>query len=208
MELINITYNLADKIQEELESRQLVAVVNDESLKLAREERAGLNKFIGGIDKQRTAFKKEIDTRFKAEMECLTSRLAEFDKNIEEYDNARKEAREAEIHAYFDSLNSGLNYSLMPTAEWVASYPAFKNKVDLTVNKIKAEITIIATQPQLVKNTYMETYDLARALASQPIEQPQEPMDMPILKVFLNAENKDKVINYLNALGVYYEQIS
>lgn len=206
MELINITYNLADKIQEELEARTLVAVINDESLKLAREQRAGLNKFIGTIDKQRIAFKKDIDTRFKAEMEGLTTRLADFDKNIEEYDLARKESRKSEIRAYFDRMNTGLNFDLFPVDEWVASYPAFKDKIELAVYKVQNELKVIESMPKAVKESYLTDYDLAKALLLITVDAPKQ-TDMPVLKVYLNETNKDKVINFLKALGVVYEQI-
>lgn len=207
MNLININYNITESIEQELDARQLVAVINDESLKLARDQRAGLNKFITGLDKQRTALKKEIDNRFKEEMSPLHARLKEFDKNIDEYEETRRNARKEEIKAFFDTLDSGLDFDKLPIDEFLSAYPSYKTKVELAIHKVKSEIGGLQTAPKALLENYLTDYDLSRATQEFYYQTPLEHTDMPILKVYLDKDNKDKVINFLNALGVVYEQI-
>lgn len=194
--LVTINYNLVSAIETELTKVNLISIIDDETLTLACKERAGLNKIITSFETERKNLKKQVDDEFKSSLKEAVDLLATFDERISTYDTERKAERLAEIRAYFDSTTD-LLWELAPTDEWLKSYPAYKQPVDLWVSKINYEKSVLATMGQQATDTYAATYDLAKAIASVP----KAPAEIYIHRIGIPDDVKDEVFAYLLSKG-------
>ncbi len=204
--LITISYNLNVEIENQLSTIENIAIIDSETLTLARNERAKVNKIFDSFETERKKLNKAINNEFKQSLKAVVDLRDTFDKNITEFVEKQKGERLAEIRAYFDSKTT-LNWELAPQDEFLKAYPSFKSKVDLWVSKIKHEKTAIAPMGEKAVKVYETTYDLAQAIAVAPAadETLVKTTDYTSLTIVVPNEVKDEVITYLKSKGVMVE---
>lgn len=202
--LITISYNLNVEIENQLSTIENIAIIDSETLTLARNERAKVNKIFNSFETERKKINKAINDEFKQSLKAVVDLRDTFDKNITEFVEKQKGERLAEIRAYFDSKTT-LNWELAPQDEFLKAYPSFKSKVDLWVSKIKHELDAIKAFGDAAVELYNNTYDLAQTIAAmQPAadETLVKTTDYTSLTIVVPNEVKDEVITYLKSKGV------
>lgn len=202
--LITISYNLNVEIENQLSTIENIAIIDSETLTLARNERAKVNKIFDSFETERKKINKAINDEFKQSLKAVVDLRDTFDKNITEFVEKQKGERLAEIRAYFDSKTT-LNWELAPQDEFLKAYPSFKSKVDLWVSKIKHELDAIKAFGDAAVELYNNTYDLAQTIAAmQPAadETLVKTTDYTSLTIVVPNEVKDEVITYLKSKGV------
>lgn len=219
--LVTISYNLSVEIENRLKDIATIAIIDSESLTLARNERAKVNKIFESFETERKKLNKAVNDEFKESLKVVTDLLANFDQRIKEFADRQKVERLAEIKAHFEMVTT-LKWELAPQEEWLKAYPSFKTPIDLWISKIEHEKGAIAPMGAKAAAVFEETYDLSRAIAFAPatpvaeVTPPQAPIgDTPYrnappttfstITITVADDIKDEIIAYLESRGVLVE---
>lgn len=197
--LITISYNLNVEIENQLSTIENIAIIDSETLTLARRERAKVNKIFNSFETERKKLNKAINEEFKQSLKVVTDLRDTFDKNISEFAEKQKVERLAEIREYFDS-KTVLKWELAPQDEFLKAYPSYKTQVDLWVSKIEHEKTAIAGMGAEAIKVYEETYDLTKAIAHAP--KPTVAETYSTFTITVADSIKNEVVAYLESKGV------
>ncbi|MCD7740519.1 MAG: DUF1351 domain-containing protein [Candidatus Gastranaerophilales bacterium] len=162
-------------------------VYSEESIKDAKDDRAGLNKFKEAIETRRKEIKNlclkpynDFEKKVKELTNLIDSPISAIDAQIRNFENQRIESKKSEIIDFYKSVIE--NYSdIIPlekifNSKWLnATYKinAIQKEIVETIGAIKGNLKIISdfkleNDLELqVKNKYLETLDFSLAMAEK-----------------------------------------
>ena len=176
-----------DQLKEEISAqlkRYTNMVVTEETIKLAKEDKAELNKLIKVLDTRRKEVKKECMEPYEAfasKVKELTDLIAEpikaIDSQLNEFESKRKAEKEAQIRKAYedivpDDIKEYLSFEKAFEPRWLNS--TFKMKdietsLSFKAERIKVDLAIVLNVDNdlkiPVKQHYMQEMDITSTLA-------------------------------------------
>ena len=176
-----------DQLKEEISvqlKRYTNMVVTEETIKLAKEDKAELNKLMKALDTRRKEVKKECMEPYEAfasKVKELTDLIAEpikaIDSQLNEFENKRKAEKEAQIREAYenivpDDIKEYLAFEKAIEPRWLNS--TFKMKdietsLSFKAERIKVDLAIVLNVDDdlkiPVKQHYMQELDITSTLA-------------------------------------------
>lgn len=156
-------------------------VYTDDQMKLAKADRANLNRLKKAINDERIRLEREYMkpfTEFKAQikeiLEIIDKPIAAIDKQVKEYEQQQQEEKFAQIHDFFESCDHPAPIKLLQImdAKWLNASVPMKTVKDEIVDKlcrIANDLDIIRNMTSYAfeaEQTYMTTLDLGKAIAT------------------------------------------
>lgn len=160
-------------------------VVTEDSIKSAKEDKAKLNKFKTAVEDERKRIKKqclqpyeEFERKCKEIVALIDKPIISIDTQIKAFDDEEKERKYKALQQYFDDNSKEL--SEVVTLEQIIN-PKWANKgerlLDLTqeiydkLDKIRQDLKVIgdlkSPYESQMKDIYLKTFDVSKALAEQ-----------------------------------------
>ena len=177
---------LKTELTERLEKYQNLTYTED-TIKDAKETRAGLNKFKEAIETRRKEIKNlcmKPYNDFEAKVKELTGLIDEpinaIDTQLKNFEETRKSAKQIDITDFYNSVIEDL-VQLVPlerifNPKWLnATYKmaTIQNEIVETIGKIKGDLNVITDlkldqdAETLVKDKYLQTLDFSLAMAEK-----------------------------------------
>ena len=177
---------LKTELTERLEKYQNLTYTED-TIKDAKETRAGLNKFKEAIETRRKEIKNlcmKPYNDFEAKVKELTGLIDEpinaIDTQLKNFEETRKSAKQIDITDFYNSVIEDL-VQLVPlerifNTKWLnATYKmtTIQNEIVETIGKIKGDLNVITDlkldqdAETLVKDKYLQTLDFSLAMAEK-----------------------------------------
>lgn len=177
---------LKTELTERLEKYQNLTYTED-TIKDAKETRAGLNKFKEAIETRRKEIKNlcmKPYNDFEAKVKELTGLIDEpinaIDTQLKNFEETRKSAKQIDITDFYNSVIEDL-VQLVPlerifNPKWLnATYKmaTIQNEIVETIGKIKGDLNVITDlkldqdAKTLVKDKYLQTLDFSLAMAEK-----------------------------------------
>lgn len=162
-------------------------VYTDDTIKNAKEDRAGLNKFKEAIENRRKEIKKlclkpynDFEVKVKELVSLIDKPILAIDTQIKSFENKQKEAKQKEIKDLYNSLIGDLK-ELLPlekifNQKWLNSTFTLKNvqkELTETINKVNENLKIIldlkldSDFELQIKDKYLQTLDFGAAMAEK-----------------------------------------
>lgn len=160
-------------------------VVTEDNIKSAKEDKAKLNKFKTAIENERKRIKKqclqpyeEFEKKCKEIVALIDKPIISIDTQIKAFDDEEKERKYKALQQYFD--DNAKELSEVVTLEQIIN-PKWANKgerlLDLTqeiydkLDKIRQDLKVIgdlkSPYESQMKDIYLKTFDVSKALAEQ-----------------------------------------
>lgn len=213
----NVLDNVKEKLNESIKGVELVKVFDDESLKEANAKRKEIKDTLGLAERFRIDFNKEFTKEIKKLYAPVEAVIADFDKEINGYEEQLNADKRFQIEEHFNKLNSPVELDrLWDNRYYNKTYNLAEAQLDVEekVNKVKSDIDIIGmidNSPRL-KELYLQTLDVTKAkmmfdLEVEKTQDPQEPQSKgENYKLTFKTDNEtlERITNFLTALGVDY----
>lgn len=160
-------------------------IVTEDTMTEAKDTRAKLNKVKEALDSKRIEVKKaylEPYADFEAKMKSLVSIVDEvvliIDTQVKGFENQKKDAKLAEIKAYFDSqigdLSALVPFEKVYDPKWLnatVKIKAITSEIDSIVKQVNYDLSIITDLHHefelQIKDTYLRKFSLSDALAEK-----------------------------------------
>lgn len=185
-EMINWNYSEIKQAVNERLKEYSCKVYGDEDVAEAKKDKALLNKFVKSINDERLNIKKVYCKPLDAFTDQVNDIIndirqvtAMIDERVTEYDNSKREEKQAAIQAAFDELAKDKDYivlsKIQPTS-WLnasKSIASIKREIAEDISCIDNEINAINMLPfekeqkETVLSAYLENYSFADALREQ-----------------------------------------
>jgi len=184
-EVIEFNYEELKQFLVEKTSKYNSLVVTEDSIKSAKEDKAKLNKFKTAIEDERKRIKKqclrpyeEFERKCKEIVALIDKPIISIDTQIKAFDDEEKERKYKALQQYFDDNAKELLEII--TLDQIIN-PKWANKgerlLDLTqqiydkLDKIRQDLKIISDLKSPyelhMKDIYLKTFDMSKALAEQ-----------------------------------------
>lgn len=210
----NVLDNVKEKLNESIKGVELVKVFDDESLKEANEKRKEIKDTLGLAERFRIDFNKEFTKEIKKLYAPVEAVIADFDKEINGYEEQLNADKRFQIEEHFNKLNSPVELDrLWDNRYYNKTYNLAEAQLDVEekVNKVKSDIDIIGmidNSPRL-KELYLQTLDITKAkelfdLEKKPTLEQDDSIRNYTLSFKTNGNTFEKITNFLTALGVDY----
>lgn len=177
----NISFNFEEMKQELTEKVSLyeTMVYTDDQIKVAKEDKANLNKLKKVLNDERIKREKEYMqpfNAFKAQINEIISiidkPIAVIDKQVKEYEENQRQAKMDAIKSYWESVEhpDGLTLEKIFDAKWLnatVSMKAIKTAIDDSIIKFKADMDTLVNLPEYsfeAQQEYISSLDLKKAL--------------------------------------------
>jgi len=169
-------------------------VYTEETIKVARQDRAALNKFKEALEDKRKEIKKmclQPYEAFEKKMKQLTALVDKpiqaIDGQIKSYENAKKAEKKSQIQAYYDEkigdLKNLLSFDRIFEERWLNVNVSMKEicaAIDESIRRVSdglAAIDSLDTEFKLqVKDVFLRTFDLTAALQEKARLEQQKAM--------------------------------
>ena len=154
----------------------------DKQIAVAKADKAQLNAFIKALNDERIRIGKVYTApldKFKGEVDEVIAKVKEvvsqISDQLDEYEIVRQQKKEAEIHAYFDSVSGDfadlIPYERIRNPKWLnatAKQKAIEAEIDKIFDDARAAMAAIealhSEDEPLIKAYYFRTLDLGAAL--------------------------------------------
>ena len=182
VKVIEFNYDDLQKwITEQVEKYQNLSYT-DETIKVAKEDRAALNKFRERIDAARKDVKKRylepynnLEEKVKKLLALIEEPAAAIDTQVKEYEERKKSEKEEQIKEYFNAvvgdLSKLLSYDKIFDKKWLNATTNIKSvqtQIDQIIEKVKFDLQTIKDLKSewelTLIDTYLQTLDIAAAL--------------------------------------------
>ena len=156
--------------------------VSEDTLQIAKKQRAAMTKAFNDLEERRKAVKKQILTPYeefeKIYRECVTEIYKPCDEalagKISEIENGLKEKKRSELEAYFKELCASKGIDFLSLADCgvavnlSTSLKKLRETISSFVEKVEDELKLIATQtfPEEILVEYKKSLNLARAITA------------------------------------------
>lgn len=189
MELKMQPYTLPEKVgfnYEELKtalqekvSMYEVTIYTDDQIQLAKKDKASLNKLKKALNDERIRLQKEYlepFNAFKAQIDELISIIdkpvALIDKQVKEFDEVQKQAKKAEIKAYFETLvfPDWVTFEKVFDATWLnksISMKSIQGALEVMLESIEKDLKALSEMPEIAFEAievYKSTLDIQTAI--------------------------------------------
>lgn len=179
-------YELKSELTERLEKYQNLTFT-EETIKDAKETKAGLNKFKEAIEKRRKEIKSlcmkpynDFEMKIKELTGLVDKPIIEIDAKLKNFEEIRKTAKNQDIIDFYNSVIGDL-LTLLPlekifNSKWLnATYKManIQNEIIESINKVNSDLKVIAElelEPDMelqVKDKYLQTLDFSLAMAEK-----------------------------------------
>lgn len=173
-------------------------VYTDDTVSVAKKDRATLNKLAQAIDAKRREMKavylkpyEEFETQAKELTEMVKLHSAEIDAQIKTFEKFRRKEKEAEIRAMYSAMIGNLSalvpYERIQNPKWLnvtTSMASVSDEMGRSIDKIVDGLASIdklnldADIAAQVKGVFLQRFDLAEAIAEKErIEKQREELD-------------------------------
>lgn len=176
-----VTFNYEELKQELIEKVSFYEnlVYSDDQIKQAKTDKANLNKLKKILNDERIKREREYMVPFNAfkaqvnEIIGIIDRpIATIDKQVKEYEEAKKIEKKEEIIAIFNLFDvpEELNFDKMFDPKWLnasVSIASIRSDMEFLIENFKANIKILSDLPEFAfeaKQTYISTLNLQDAL--------------------------------------------
>jgi len=176
-----VSFNYEELKQELTEKVSMyeTLVYTDDQIKQAKADKASLNKLKKALNDERIKREKEYMVPFnvfKAQVNeiigIIDRPIAIIDKQVKEYEEAKKAEKKAEIIALFNMFDAPeeLNFEKMFDPKWLnasVSLASIRSEMEFLIENFKANLKILSNLPEFAfeaKQTYISTLNLQDAL--------------------------------------------
>lgn len=154
-------------------------VYTDDQVKTAKEDRANLNRLKKALNDERIRQEREYMqpfAAFKAQINeiiaIIDKPIAAIDMQVKEFEERQKEAKFAQIEAYWNSceLPVPVKFLQIMDSKWLnasVSMKSIQEAIDAKVEQIGNDLSVIRQLPAYAfeaEQTYLTSFDLARAI--------------------------------------------
>lgn len=157
-------------------------VYSDEEIKLAKTDRATLNKFKEAIETKRKEIKKQcmkpyedFEAKIKEILALVDAPISEIDGQVKAFEDKQKEEKKAKIldvyNENIENLTEILPFQKIFQERWLnatITMGSITKEITSTVEKVKTDLQVIETLNSefdlQVKDKYLQTLDLTQAL--------------------------------------------
>lgn len=177
----NISFNFEEMKQELTEKVSMyeTMVYTDDQIKVAKEDKANLNKLKKALNDERIKREKEYMqpfNAFKAQINEIISiidkPIAVIDKQVKEYEENQIQAKMDAIKSYWESVEhpDGLTLEKIFDSKWLnatVTMKAIKTSIDDSIIKFKADMDTLVNLPEYsfeAQQEYISSLDLKKAL--------------------------------------------
>lgn len=154
-------------------------IYSDGEIKLAKEDRATLNKFMQALDTRRKEIKKlylkpyeDFEAQLKDIISLINEPIALIDAQVKEYEAKQKQEKEDRIKTYYAGLDvpEWLTLDRIFSDKWLNASVSFKKvqeEIDFRVESVKVDFEMLANLPEIgfeASEVYKKTLDAKRAV--------------------------------------------
>lgn len=154
-------------------------IYSDGEIKLAKEDRATLNKFMQALDTRRKEIKKlylkpyeDFEAQLKDIISLINEPIALIDAQVKEYEAKQKKEKEARIKEYFAGLDvpEWLTLDRIFSDKWLNASVNMKKvqeEIDFRIESVKVDFEMLANLPEIgfeASEVYKKTLDAKRAV--------------------------------------------
>ena len=155
------------------------AIYSDDEIKTAKADKAALNKLRKALNDERIRQEREYMqpfAAFKAQINeiiaIIDKPIAAIDMQVKEFEERQKEAKFAQIEAYWNSceLPVPVKFLQIMDSKWLnasVSMKSIQEAIDAKVEQIGNDLSVIRQLPAYAfeaEQTYLTSFDLARAI--------------------------------------------
>lgn len=177
-----ITFNYEELKTELLQKVSVyeTMVYTDDQIKVAKEDRANLNRLKKALNDERLKQEREYMqpfNQFKAQIQEIISIIdkpvAVIDKQVKAFEEQQKQDKLEKIREFFErvNLNEFVKFEQILDQKWLNASVSMKSIEDAIIakgNKITDDIAVVRSLPSYAfeaEQTYLSTLDLARAVS-------------------------------------------
>ncbi len=195
---------LKKEVETQLSDFKLIEVVDDDSYKGAKKQRASLNKLSGEVDKERKRLAKELKAKVDDIIELVNLPIGELDLRTGAWEDELKTQRQLDINALYEELNIPVELSKIQNDKWLNQTCDWETELKTVAEKIERDLEIlpsISDNPEF-KELYFELLDLA--VAKREFDRKHNPPKRNEREVFFNATDEEYqlVLDYIKSLGL------
>lgn len=155
-------------------------VYTDEMMADAKKEKASLNKLAKEINQKKIAVKKEyskpydlFEKQVKEVIAKINSVSNQIDEQVKAYDEKQKAEKKQTIEAYWNSLETGIEFDKVFDSSWLSkacTKKLWKTELDLKAERFKREFMTIEmiTDPEqkiFFETNYKSSHDLSDCMS-------------------------------------------
>lgn len=154
---------LREEVRTELSKYEIVEVVDKESYKLAKSERAKLNKLKKAVDTERKRLSKELKNKVDAIIELVDMPMSALDLKMEDYDAVLKQQRLEDIKALYETLDCPVDFEMVFSDKMLNKTCDWESELKSNVDKFKRDLEIVGmlSDDPRFKEIYFECLDIA-----------------------------------------------
>lgn len=208
-EQVNFNYEeLKNELLEKIEVYQTL-VYTDEQIKLAKSDKANLNKLKKALNDERIRLQKEYmkpfdDFKSKIDelINIINTPVNMIDSQIKEFDEMQKNKKREEIERMFSEMNVSewLNLDMIFNQKWLnttVSMKSINQELSEILNKIETDLTTLSNLPEFAFESievYKTTLDINKAIqeGSRLLEIQQRKLEQERLQQEQQQEQQKK----------------
>ena len=167
---------LREEVKKELDEYVVIKVEDDKTYKLAKKERANLNKLKKAVDTERKRLAKELKSKVDSIIELVDKPINELDTQTKAYDDILKQDRYKEIETYFNTLNSPIEFERVYDEKWLNKTAEWEKELNYKVDGVKRDLEIIKmiTTDKKFEELYWTCLDITETKRLYELQQPKE----------------------------------
>ncbi len=161
-------------------------IITEDGIKEGRADRAKLNALAKALDTRRKEVKKaclapyeSFEAKVKEILTLINEPIAAIDKQLDVYEEKRKEEKRKEIAEAYDAIVPEALREIIPleriySTKWenaTMKMPAVEAEIEDRVNRTNADMMVLNTIEEeyalAVREVYMQTLDIGRAVAKR-----------------------------------------
>lgn len=195
---------LKGEVEKQLNDFVLIDVIDDETYKSAKKQRASLNKLSDEVDKERKRLAKELKTKVDDIILLINNPIAELDNKTSAWEDNLKAQRQLDINALYEELNIPVELSRIQNDKWLNQTFAWESELRTWADKIQRDLEILPmiSTDEDFKKLYFETLDLAEAKRIYDLHNKELSQARTERTITFNATDEEyqKVLDYINSL--------
>ena len=195
---------LKKEVETQLSDFELIEVVDDDSYKGAKKQRASLNKLSGEVDKERKRLAKELKAKVDDIIKLVNLPIGELDLRTGAWEDELKAQRQIDINNLYQELNIPVELNKLQNDKWLNTTFDFEGELKTWADKIERDLEIlpsISDNPEF-RELYFETLDLATA--KREFDRRHNPVGRTERNIKFNATDEEyqTVLEYIKSLGL------
>jgi hypothetical protein len=194
---------LKKEVEKQLSEFELIEVIDDDSYKGAKKQRASLNKLSTEVDKERKRLAKELKTKVDDIIGLVNLEIETLDTRTTTWENELKIQRQNDIFNLYNELKIPVELERIQNDKWLNQTFEWEKELRYWADKIERDLSILPSisTDEKYRELYLECLDLAEAKKLYDIEFSQQPNKVERTITFMATEEEyQKVLDFIKGL--------